>query len=164
MMSVGEDIVTHFTLQVDTTKERKCQFLQEFLNRLRGKSIEFCFSTVTNLQAFSRSVKVRPSEWARRQCQFAICRQSPAHSHISRQHNQTYDDTQGDFIKLLIENGYLDSKVWSNATPPKYLLEVKTTAKDCGTRFYLSKSQYRRERKTQIWRFRYLLTDIRCMT
>jgi hypothetical protein len=75
----------------------------------------------------------------------------------------TYDDTQGGFTKLLIENGYLDSKVWSNATLSKYFLEFKTTTKDCRTRFYLSKSQYRRVRKSQVWRYRYLLTDIRCM-
>ena len=56
----------------------------------------------------------------------------------------TYYDVKGDFTKLLIENGYLDRKVWGNAKPPKYFLEVKTTTKECGTRFFLSKSQYQR--------------------
>jgi hypothetical protein len=54
-----------------------------------------------------------------------------------------YSDTSGEFTKLLIDNGYLDSEVWRNARP-KYFLEVKTTTKECGTRFFLSKSQYAR--------------------
>ena len=63
----------------------------------------------------------------------------------------TYDDTQhGDFTKLLIENGYLDREVWSNANPPKYYLEVKTLMKECGTRFFLSKSQYQRVREIKV--------------
>jgi hypothetical protein len=55
----------------------------------------------------------------------------------------TYDDTKGEFTKLLIENGYLNRNKWMGATP-KYYLEVKTTKKEHETRFFLSKSQYKR--------------------
>jgi hypothetical protein len=54
-----------------------------------------------------------------------------------------YDDTEGEFTQLLISNGYLDRSIWAHATP-KYFLEVKTTTKECATRFFLSKSQYQR--------------------
>ena len=54
----------------------------------------------------------------------------------------TYDDTEGDFTKLLVENEYLDD-IWIDAKP-KYYLEVKATTKECGTRFFISKSQYQR--------------------
>jgi hypothetical protein len=43
MVSVVEDIVTHFTLQVDTTKAQKCAFLEGLVKRLVEKSIDFCF-------------------------------------------------------------------------------------------------------------------------
>ena len=43
MVSVVEDIVTHFTLQVDTTKGQKCAFLEGLVKRLVEKSIDFCF-------------------------------------------------------------------------------------------------------------------------
>jgi hypothetical protein len=56
----------------------------------------------------------------------------------------TYDDKEGELTKLLVENGYLDD-ICSGATP-KYYLEVKTTTKECGTRFFVSKSQYQRVR------------------
>lgn len=54
----------------------------------------------------------------------------------------TYDDKEGEFTKLLVENQYLDD-IWIGATP-KYYLEVKTTTKECETRFFVSKSQYQR--------------------
>jgi hypothetical protein len=54
----------------------------------------------------------------------------------------TYDDTKGVFTKLLVENEYLDD-FWIGAKP-KYYLEVKATTKECGTRFFISKSQYQR--------------------
>jgi hypothetical protein len=54
----------------------------------------------------------------------------------------TYEDKKGDFTKLLVENGYLDD-IWRDAKP-KYYLEVKTTTKQCATRFFVSKSQYQR--------------------
>ena len=54
-----------------------------------------------------------------------------------------YHDTCGEFTKLLIENEFLDGAVWKHARP-KYFLEVKATTKECGTRFFLSKSQYSR--------------------
>jgi hypothetical protein len=54
-----------------------------------------------------------------------------------------YKDTEGEFTQLLITNGYLDGSIWAHARP-KYFLEVKTTTKECATRFFLSKSQYKR--------------------
>jgi hypothetical protein len=54
----------------------------------------------------------------------------------------TYDDTEGEFTKLLVENKYLNN-IWIGAKP-KYYLEVKATTKNCGTRFFVSKSQYQR--------------------
>jgi len=56
----------------------------------------------------------------------------------------TYDDKKGELTKLLVGNGYLDN-VWIDAKP-KYYLEVKTTIKECGTKFFVSKSQYQRVR------------------
>ena len=55
----------------------------------------------------------------------------------------TYDDTEGAFTQLLIANSYLDGSIWARATP-KYFLEVKSTTKECATRFFSSKSQYQR--------------------
>jgi len=55
----------------------------------------------------------------------------------------TYDDKKGEFTQLLIANGYLDGSIWA-AAKPKYFLEVKTTTKECATKLFLSKSQYRR--------------------
>ena len=55
----------------------------------------------------------------------------------------TYDDIEGEFTQLLISDGYLDGSIWADARP-KFFLEVKTTTKECATRFFLSKSQYRR--------------------
>jgi hypothetical protein len=56
----------------------------------------------------------------------------------------TYADKEGELSKLLVENGYLE-RIWIGAKP-KYYLEVKTTTKECGTRFFVSKSQYQRVR------------------
>jgi hypothetical protein len=55
----------------------------------------------------------------------------------------TYHDTEGNFTRLLIGNGYLPSATWQQARP-KYYLEVKTTTKECNTRFFVSGSQYQR--------------------
>ncbi|KAF8857980.1 hypothetical protein BDZ45DRAFT_704937 [Acephala macrosclerotiorum] len=61
----------------------------------------------------------------------------------------TYDDTEGEFTQLLIANGYLDGSIWAHAKP-KYFLEVKTTTKECASRFFLSKSQYRRMQRMKL--------------
>lgn len=55
----------------------------------------------------------------------------------------TYDDTEGEFTKLLVANNYLDGSIWASAKP-KYFLEVKATTKECATRLFLSKSQHKR--------------------
>lgn len=54
----------------------------------------------------------------------------------------TYNDTEGDFTKLLVINKYLD-EIWVGAKP-MYFLEVKTTTKECNTRFFVSKSQHQK--------------------
>ncbi|KIM99744.1 hypothetical protein OIDMADRAFT_125409, partial [Oidiodendron maius Zn] len=54
-----------------------------------------------------------------------------------------YNDIKGEFTQLLIDNGYLDGKVWANAKP-RYSLEVKSTTGDCETTFFLSIGQYQR--------------------
>jgi hypothetical protein len=53
-----------------------------------------------------------------------------------------YDDVRGEFTKLLIDNGYLDRKVWANATPPTYWLEVKSTIGECDGTFFVGPTQY----------------------
>ncbi|TVY16404.1 hypothetical protein LARI1_G008274 [Lachnellula arida] len=55
----------------------------------------------------------------------------------------TYNDKEGEFTQLLVANGYLVGSIWA-AAKPKYFLEVKTTTKECATKLFLSKSQYRR--------------------
>jgi hypothetical protein len=55
----------------------------------------------------------------------------------------TYKDTTGTLTTFLIDKGYLLSHVWENARP-MYYLEVKTTTQDCDSRFFMSKSQYKR--------------------
>ncbi|KAJ6063689.1 hypothetical protein N7499_012369 [Penicillium canescens] len=57
----------------------------------------------------------------------------------------TYDDTEGDFTALLIDNGYLDAEEWRDKRP-KYYIEVKTTTGPLRTPFYMSKHQYERMR------------------
>ncbi|VUC26126.1 unnamed protein product [Clonostachys rosea] len=52
-----------------------------------------------------------------------------------------YQDSQGDFTALLIDNGYLGEE-W-RAARPKYLVEVKTSTGPLATPFYMSKNQYR---------------------
>jgi hypothetical protein len=54
-----------------------------------------------------------------------------------------FEDSAGKLTAILIDNGYLDSAVWKNAKP-KYYIEVKTTRKECATKFFMSKSQYKR--------------------
>lgn len=54
-----------------------------------------------------------------------------------------YDDKEGEFTQLLIAHDYLDDIIWATAKPT-YFLEVKTTTKECVTKFFLSKSQYQR--------------------
>ena len=51
-----------------------------------------------------------------------------------------YDDKEGVFTQLLVNNGYLDD-IWKTAKP-KYWLEVKSTTKKCGTRFFLTKPEH----------------------
>ncbi|KAH6990080.1 hypothetical protein EDB80DRAFT_164384 [Ilyonectria destructans] len=53
-----------------------------------------------------------------------------------------YDDVEGTFTELLIENGYL-KEAW-DGKKPHYLIEVKTTTGLHDTKFYMSKAQYRR--------------------
>ncbi len=54
-----------------------------------------------------------------------------------------YDDTSGDFTRLLTDKGYLDAGIWTDARP-RYYVEVKaTTNPSCSTRFFMSKAQYR---------------------
>jgi hypothetical protein len=53
-----------------------------------------------------------------------------------------YNDTERLLTRHLINAGYLDGNVWSEATP-EYLIEVKTTTGDCGDRFFMSSNQYR---------------------
>ncbi|KAE9369740.1 hypothetical protein N431DRAFT_493510 [Stipitochalara longipes BDJ] len=60
----------------------------------------------------------------------------------------TYNDKKGEFTKLLVENGFLKD-FWIGAKP-KYYLEVKTTTKECGTRFFISKSQYQRMERMRL--------------
>ena len=52
-----------------------------------------------------------------------------------------YDDTMGEFTRILIDRGYLGADEWRDARP-RYYLEVKSTAGPCGTPFYMSRSQY----------------------
>jgi len=56
-----------------------------------------------------------------------------------------YDDTTGEFTRLLVDKGYLGSEsgAWADATP-RYYVEVKATTKRCNTRFFMSKGQYKR--------------------
>jgi hypothetical protein len=53
-----------------------------------------------------------------------------------------YNDRGGLLTRYLIEAGYLDRDVWSEATP-EYLIEVKTTTGHCESRFFMSRNQYR---------------------
>lgn len=49
------------------------------------------------------------------------------------------------FTNLLMWRGYEEfAYCLEKGVPLKYYLEVKTTTKECGTRFYTSKAQYRR--------------------
>jgi hypothetical protein len=54
-----------------------------------------------------------------------------------------YQDFDGHFTELLIGEGYLPSAIWRHATPT-YYLEVKTTTRQGGERFFMSKGQYQR--------------------
>lgn len=54
-----------------------------------------------------------------------------------------YDDNDGEFTRLLIDRGYLNANSWTTARP-RYFIEVKATTSGCGTRFFMSKAQYRR--------------------
>ena len=61
----------------------------------------------------------------------------------------TYED-EGDYTltNLLINRGYLLGDYLDAGARLKYYLEVKTTTKDCGTRFFMSKAQYQRVSRT----------------
>ena len=52
-----------------------------------------------------------------------------------------FDDKDGDFTEYLIDKLYLDKARFRGAKP-KYFIEVKSTLKECKTKFYMSKSQY----------------------
>jgi len=54
-----------------------------------------------------------------------------------------YDDVQGEFTNLLMENGHLSGESWAGKTP-RYYIEVKTTTLDCATQFFVSGGQYTR--------------------
>ncbi|KAK4173636.1 hypothetical protein QBC36DRAFT_53569 [Triangularia setosa] len=54
-----------------------------------------------------------------------------------------YDDNDGEFTRLLIDRGHLNANSWTTARP-RYFIEVKATTSGCGTRFFMSKAQYRR--------------------
>lgn len=54
-----------------------------------------------------------------------------------------YDDNDGEFTRLLIDRGYLKANSWTTARP-RYFIEIKATTSGCGTRFFISKAQYRR--------------------
>lgn len=54
-----------------------------------------------------------------------------------------FDDVYGDFTQYLIDKLYLEPERHRGAKP-KYFIEVKTTLQKCDTKFYMSKSQYRR--------------------
>ncbi len=48
------------------------------------------------------------------------------------------------FTKLLVDNGHLPGNRLEPGPDLKYYLEVKSTTKECGTRFFVSKAQYQR--------------------
>jgi hypothetical protein len=52
-----------------------------------------------------------------------------------------YDDKEGVLTQLLVGSGYLDKNIWIGARP-KYWLEVKSTTKKCGTRFFLTNPEH----------------------
>ena len=54
-----------------------------------------------------------------------------------------YQDTKGDFTNHLIDNGYLDGKLWRGQRP-EYLIEVKSSLSNTNKEFYLSSNQYER--------------------
>ncbi len=51
------------------------------------------------------------------------------------------------FTNLLINNDHLPGHHLAPGPNLKYYLEVKTTTKECGTRFFVSKAQYHRVSK-----------------
>jgi hypothetical protein len=52
-----------------------------------------------------------------------------------------YNDRQGQFTNMLIEQGYLDSAIWTGCCP-KYCIEVKSTTGLLQTQFFVSQNQY----------------------
>ena len=56
--------------------------------------------------------------------------------------DMVYDDKEGVLTKILMKDGHL-SDIWYGARP-KYWLEVKTTTRKCGARFYLTDPEYKR--------------------
>jgi len=54
----------------------------------------------------------------------------------------TYEDTEGVFTNFLIEKGYMEREPWYGMTGLKYLIEVKSTTRECSTPFFMSKEQY----------------------
>jgi len=61
-----------------------------------------------------------------------------------------YNDIGGEFTTLLIDKGYLEVDQWANARP-RYYIEVKATTKECSTRFFMSKAQYRMVRLAPVF-------------
>ncbi|RDK42854.1 hypothetical protein M752DRAFT_275955 [Aspergillus phoenicis ATCC 13157] len=55
----------------------------------------------------------------------------------------TYDDHDGVLTSLFIDKGYLRDDVWRGKTP-RFYMEVKSSAADNRTPFFMSKYQYRR--------------------
>jgi len=52
-----------------------------------------------------------------------------------------YDDIDGNFTNLLIENGYLSRDIWTDQRP-YYYIEVKATINELQTPFFVSHYQY----------------------
>jgi hypothetical protein len=53
-----------------------------------------------------------------------------------------YDDNESVLTNLLVKNRYLNY-TWIDAKP-KYWLEVKSTTRKCGTRFFLTNPEYQK--------------------
>ncbi|KAE8310815.1 hypothetical protein BDV41DRAFT_566266 [Aspergillus transmontanensis] len=61
-----------------------------------------------------------------------------------------YHDSNSALTNTLIDAGYLSNAQWQGARPT-YYIEVKTTTGELETSFFMSKGQYRRMQRTQIW-------------
>ncbi|KAE8364464.1 hypothetical protein BDV27DRAFT_128412 [Aspergillus caelatus] len=61
-----------------------------------------------------------------------------------------YQDTNSALTNALIDTGYLSNARWHGARPT-YYIEVKTTTGEFESPFFMSKGQYRRMQRMQIW-------------